>query len=116
MNRRKVLASAAVGAGILAARGTAVAVGAGRQEGERNGLAGQWVSWEDGYLYPITEINERGHWIIVDDELDPAAPSYAVDPAGWVFDAQVWYRVHAIDEEGLWYDGDDGFVYLVDLD
>lgn len=115
MNRRRILASVAIGAGIIATGGTAaVAASSSETQGNAQGLLeGQWVSWDDGYLYPLETVDHRGDWIITDDESDEAATRYAVRAEGWVNDSQVWYRINEIDAEGVWYDGDDSFLYLL---
>lgn len=117
LSRRGVLVTMACGAGIVAASGSAAAApmlaGAPKdwlRSGSQN--EGQWLSWDDEYLYPIKETDEKGRFVIVDDEGDEEELGWIVDPSGWVFDSGVWYRITEIDERGVWYAGDDGSDYL----
>ena len=113
VTRRRALGALAVGAGALLASRTARA--SGPLAGNAGGLAetgAQWVSWADGWAYPIVGFSEQdGSWIVEFDDGE-----WAIDPSGWILDSGVWYEISEIDAEGVWYFGDDGFVYLLTTD
>ncbi len=107
ITRRRAIGTLAAGAGAMLVAGSAF----GAQLGDDESL-GQWISWEDGWAYRITGLTEQGAWWVVgfDDG------EFAVDPAGWVFDSQVWYPIMTTDSEGVWFSGDDGYDYLLEHD
>ena len=96
----------AIGAGALC-----LAPAAGAEEEQLDEFGGaHWLRWDDGWEYPIAEVDDEGNWIVEFDDDD-----YLVDPTGWVFD-DAWYAIAALDSQGIWYDGCDGFVYLLGAD
>ena len=108
VTRRRAIGTLAAGAGaLLVARS-----GFGAPTSELDENLGQWVSWEDGWAYRITGLTADGAWWVV--EFDDG--EFAVDPAGWVSDSQVWYPIIETDSEGVWFSGDDGYDYLLEHD
>jgi hypothetical protein len=107
LSRREALKAIACGAGALVVSATSVrnAV-ASHDNGDKNR---QWLSWDDGHDYAILGIDGGGHWIIMDEE-----GYWTIDPSGWVYDG-TWFEIAVVDREGIWYDGSDGYLYLVDL-
>jgi len=115
LSRREMIGTLAVGAGALAMSG--VARGQGAPDAAESQFP-QWVSWDDGFAYPVHDIAEDGSWIVKFDD-----GFFAVDPAGFVYDSGVWYAITDQTSEGFWFAGDDGFehllvsdVELIDLD
>jgi hypothetical protein len=104
LSRREMLGTLAVGAGAIAV------AGAVRAEGEPfpESQFPQWVSWDDGFAYPVHDIAEDGSWIVKFDD-----GFFAVDPAGFVYDSGVWYPITDLTLDGFWFAGDDGFEYLL---
>lgn len=103
LSRREMIGTLAVGAGALAVAGVA----RGQEEFAESQFP-QWVSWEDGFAYPVHDIAEDGSWIVKFDD-----GFFAVDPAGFVYDNGVWYAVTDQTQDGFWFAGDDGFEYLL---
>ena len=102
LSRREMIATLAAGAGTMAV--AAVAHGQGTPESQFP----QWVSWDDGWAYPVHDIAEDGSWIVKFDD-----GFFAVEPAGFVYDSGVWYAVTDRTSEGFWFSGDDGYEYLL---
>ena len=71
----------------------------------------QWVSWEDGWAYPIWGYTDDGRWVVEFDD-----GYYIVDPAGWVFDLGVWYAIVEAVDGVVWYSGDDGWDWGLEHD
>jgi len=107
VNRRGALRWLGLGAAslVVASTGTAVA----SDEGEEAELP--LVSWHDGWAYPLVGADDAGWWVV-----DFDGEQWAVDPTGFVFEAGIWYLICAVDADGIWYDGQDGFDYLLELD
>jgi len=106
LSRREMIGTLAVGAGALAVAGVAQG-----QEGpapDPESQFPQWVSWDDGWAYPVHDIAEDGSWILKFDD-----GFFAVDPAGFVYDSGVWYAITDQTSEGFWFAGDDGYEYLL---
>ena len=106
LTRREMLGTLAAGAGALAVVGTAQAQAVPQPFPESQ--LPQWVSWEDGFAYPVHDIAEDGSWIVKFDD-----GFFAVEPAGFVYDSGVWYPITDQTSEGFWFAGDDGFEYLL---
>ena len=104
LSRRELVGTLAVGAGALAVAGAANAQGLDPSESQLP----QWVSWDDGFAYPVHDIAEDGSWIVKFDD-----GFFAVDPGGFVYDSGVWYAVTDRTSDGFWFAGDDGFEYLL---
>ncbi|MGW8370524.1 MAG: hypothetical protein ACWGPN_17825, partial [Gammaproteobacteria bacterium] len=98
LSRREMLGTLAAGAGALAVAGGAR--GQGLVEGESQ--FPQWVSWDDGFAYPVHDIAIDGSWIVKFDD-----GFFAVDPAGFCYDSGVWYAITDRTSEGFWFAGDD---------
>ncbi len=96
-----MIGTLAVGAGALAVAG--VAQGQEVPAPDPESQFPQWVSWDDGWAYPVHDIAEDGDWILRFDD-----GFFAVDPAGFVYDGGVWYPITDQTSEGFWFAGDDG--------
>ena len=72
----------------------------------------QWVSWDDGFAYPIHDIALDGSWIVNFGE----EGFFFVDPAGYVCDLGVWYPVVGVVDGRFWYSGDDGCEYQLETE
>jgi hypothetical protein len=103
MNRRVAMGALVAGAGAL------VFGPAGTAQAEEESAAGHWVSWDDGWEYPLVGIDESGQWIVAFDD-----DEHLVDPFGWISDGATWYAISAVGTDGIWYIGNDGFEYLLD--
>ena len=101
LSRREMIGTLAVGAGALAVGG--VAQGQVVPAPDPESQFPQWVSWDDGWAYPVHDIAEDGDWILRFDD-----GFFAVDPAGFVYDSGVWYAITDQTSEGFWFAGDDG--------
>jgi len=103
MNRRVAMGALVAGAGawVLGPAGTARA--------EEESAGGRWVSWDDGWEYPVVGFDESGQWVVAFDDGE-----YLVDPLGWISDGACWYAISAVGDDGIWYLGGDGFEYLID--
>jgi hypothetical protein len=95
-----MIGTLAVGAGALAVGG--VAQGQEPPAPNPESQFPQWVSWDDGWAYPVHDIAEDGSWILKFDD-----GFFAVDPAGFVYDSGVWYAITGWTPEGFWFAGDD---------
>ncbi len=103
MNRRMAMGALVAGAGAL------VFGPAGTAQAEEESTAGRWISWDDGWEYPIVGIDESGQWVVAFDEGE-----HLVDPSGWISDDATWYAISAVGEDGIWYVANDGYEYLID--
>jgi hypothetical protein len=103
MNRRVAMGALVAGAGALLFGPT------GTARAEEDSAAGGWVSWDDGWEYPIVASDESGQWVVAFDEGE-----HLVDPSGWIYDDATWYAISAVGTDGIWYIGNDGFEYLID--
>jgi len=102
LTRRELIGTLAVGAGALAAGGAARA-----NDDFPESQLPQWVSWDDGFAYPIHDIDSDGCWVVKFDD-----GFFCVDPAGFVCDSGVWYAVTGWDSvDGFWFAGDDDYEY-----
>ena len=112
LTRRRALGALAAGAGaVLLSRANDVRADRDRDDDDHDERARrlfQWLAWDDGYAYRIKRVDRRtGEWLIrFDDGL------FTIDPAGHVMDSGTWYEIVEVNCEGVWYDGEDGFVYL----
>jgi len=104
LTRRDLIGSLAAGAGALVVAGVAQGDPGGIPESQFP----QWVSWDDGWAYPVHDIAEDGSWIVKFDD-----GFFAVDPAGFVCDSGVWYPITDLTSEGFWFAGDDDHEYLL---
>ena len=103
MNRRMAMGALVAGAGAL------LCGPAWTAQAEEESTAGCWISWEDGWEYPIVGSDESGQWVVAFDEGE-----HLVDPSGWISDDATWYAISAVGEDGIWYVADDGYEYLID--
>jgi len=103
MTRRGAMGAFAAGMGALAFAPSRVA------HADEGSAGLQWVSWDDGFEYPLVGVDEGGEWIVEFDDGE-----YTVDSSGWIFDDGAWYAISAVDDEGIWYVGTDGFDYAID--
>jgi len=103
IGRRRVIRTLAVGAG-----GALLAGSVFGGEDPDPPLEGQYYVWDDGYGYPIVGFTaQEGWWVAEFDDGE-----WAVNPAGHVFDSGFWYPVNETDEEGVYFDAFDGYIYL----
>jgi hypothetical protein len=106
LSRREMIGTLAVGAGALAVGG--VAQGQEAPATDPESQFPQWVSWDDGWAYPVHDIADNGDFICKFDD-----GFFAVDPAGFVYDGGdgddggVWYAITDQTSEGFWFAGDD---------
>jgi hypothetical protein len=112
LSRREMIGTLALGAGALAVGGVA------KGEEFPESQFPHWVSWDDGWAYPVHDIAEDGSWIVKFDD-----GFFAVDPGGFVYDSGVWYAITDLTSEGFWFADDLGDewllvsdVELIDLD
>ena len=109
ITRRRALGALAAGAGaVLLSSATDAKADRGHDDDDDDERKWHWLAWDDGYAYRIKRVDRRtGDWLIrFDDGLS------TVDPAGHVMDSGTWYEIVEVNREGVWYDGEDGFVYL----
>ena len=105
LSRREMIGTLAVGAGALAVGGVAQ----GQEVPDPESQFPQWVSWDDGWAYPVHDIGENGDFICKFDD-----GFFAVDPSGLCFDGGmdgdggVWHPITDFTSEGIWFAGDDG--------
>ena len=103
MNRRVAMGTFVAGAGALVFGRAETAMA------EEESAEGRWVSWDDGWEYPLVGNDENGLWVVAFDDGE-----YLVDPFGWISDDATWYAIAAVGADGIWYLGNDGFEYLLD--
>lgn len=116
LTRRRALGALAAGAGaVLLSRANDVRADRDRDDDDHDERARrlfQWLAWDDGYAYKIKGCDRStGHWVVAF-----RGGAYTVDPAGHVMDSGIWYEIAEVDCEGLWYDGEDGQFYLLQVD
>lgn len=114
LTRRNALRALAAGAGaVILSSATDVRADKGRDDDDDDDeRMSQWLAWDDGHAYQIKRVDRRtGEWLIRFDD-----GRFTIDPSGHVMDSGIWYEIAEVDCEGIWYDGEDGFVYLLPFD
>lgn len=117
LTRRNALRALATGAGaVILSSATDARADRGRghddDDDDDDGRLSQWLAWDDGFAYRIKRVDRRtGEWLIRFDD-----GRHTIDPSGHVMDSGIWYEIAEVDCEGVWYDGEDGFFYLLPFD
>jgi len=109
ITRRNALGALAAGAGaVLLATTTDAKADRDDDDDDDDEKNWHWLAWDDGYAYRIKRVDRRtGEWFVRFDD-----GPFTIDPAGHVMDSGIWYEIAEVDCEGVWYDGEDGYVYL----
>ena len=109
ITRRHALAALAAGAGaVLLSSATDAKADRRHDDDDDDERKWHWVAWDDGYAYRIKRVDHgTGEWLVRFDD-----GRFTIDPSGHVMDSDIWYEIAEVDCDGVWYDGEDGYVYL----
>ena len=111
ISRRRAMAAIAAGTGALVLAGSSLTKANDTDGDPGEGPRSQYLSWEDGWAYPIWGFTDEGEWVVEFDD-----GFYIIDPAGWVHDLGVWYAIVDAHDGQVWYSGDDDWDYCLEHD
>ena len=113
ITRRRALGAMAAGAGaVLLSAAPDARADRNHDDDEEDQRSWQWLAWDDGYAYKIKRVDRAtGEWLIRFDD-----GRFTVDPSGHVMDTGIWYEIAEVGCDGIWYDGEDGYFYLLPFD